>query len=406
MIDPLANGTGATVLARALAAYNAVRDAARPPAPASSPVGCLASPGYVNPANGNLMVRLAPPRPSTTDFLPTFTYNSLSRNASEVGTQWNASYDRFVEPNSPTTVSLFTGFEWFMYTDPDPVTKIYTTPPGATTKLQGDATTGWTETQADGSALFYDATGTLGYLRSKAGTRWTLTYNLTSMSLDNAVTEITGPFSRVTSFSYDTSGNLLRVQDPGGRITSFSHDENGNLTRVTSPELCVTSLVYGVLSGTTMTYLLESVTNPMGGRTTFIHQADGRIGAVQQPLGQRTTYTYLESGPNRVLGGGVPGWLDVRLQARVPTLENGPEIVVQDLSADLQQQVRSPRSPTHLLLLDHPLADHLVDRRFRERRRDPLAVAIPVPVVRDRRSVDFDVMAELLHRLEQLLRPL
>jgi hypothetical protein len=68
--------------------------------------------------------------------------------------------------------------------------------------------------------------------------------------------------------------------------------------------------------------------------------------------------------------------------------------------------VRSPRGPAHLLLLDHPLADHLVHRRFREGRRDPPAVAMPVPVVRDRIPVALDVMAELAHGLQQLLRPL
>jgi hypothetical protein len=44
--------------------------------------------------------------------------------------------------------------------------------------------------------------------------------------------------------------------------------------------------------------------------------------------------------------------------------------------------------PPHLLLLHHPLADHLIDRRLREPGRNPLAVAIalaivgyPVPIV-------------------------
>ena len=90
----------------------------------------------------------------------------------------------------------------------------------------------------------------------------------------------------------------------------------------------------------------------------------------------------------------------------IPALERRPQVLVQDPGADLQQPVRPPLGPPHLLLLDHPLADHLIDRRFRERRRDRLAMAIPIPVVGDRGPVGLDVMVELAHGLEQLLRPL
>ena len=112
----------------------------------------------------------------------------------------------------------------------------------------------------------------------------------------------------------------------------------------------------------------------------------------QRPVG--------ETGPNRVLCGGFLGWRDVCLQARIPTLECVPEVVVQDLRTDLQQQVCAPLGPTHLLFLDHPLADHLIHRRFHERRRDRLAVAIAIPVVGDEGLVGLDVVMEFAHGLE------
>ena len=124
------------------------------------------------------------------------------------------------------------------------------------------------------------------------------------------------------------------------------------------------------------------------------------------PSRSRHASRKIETGPNRVLGGGVPGRLDVRLQARIPAFERRPQGVVQDTRADLEQQVRTPRGPPHLLLLDHPLADHLIDRRFRKRRRDPLAVARPIPVIRDEGPVGLDVVVEFARGLEQLLRPL
>ena len=58
-----------------------------------------------------------------------------------------------------------------------------------------------------------------------------------------------------------------------------------------------------------------------------------------------------ETGPNRVLCGGFLGWRDVCLQSGIPTLECVPEVDVQDLRADLQQQVRAPLGSTHLLFL-------------------------------------------------------
>src|SRR6266545_5612434 len=37
----------------------------------------------------------------------------------------------------------------------------------------------------------------------------------------------------------------------------------------------------------------------------------------------------------------------------------------------------APLAPTHLLLLHHPLADHIIDRRFHKRRRDRCSFGTP-----------------------------
>jgi hypothetical protein len=52
--------------------------------------------------------------------------------------------------------------------------------------------------------------------------------------------------------------------------------------------------------------------------------------------------------------------------------------------------------PLHLLALDHALADHLIDRRFREGCRDRLAVAVALSVVRNEAAVVVDVAVEFL----------
>jgi YD repeat-containing protein len=53
-----------------------------------------------------------------------------------------------------------------------------------------------------------------------------------------------GPLGRRTSFTYDGSNNIRRVQDPSGRITSLTVNASTNLVRIVTPELCTTSLVY------------------------------------------------------------------------------------------------------------------------------------------------------------------
>jgi len=67
------------------------------------------------------------------------------------------------------------------------------------------------------------------------------------------------------------------------------------------------------------------------------------------------------------------------------------QFVVQDFRAHLQEQVRALLAPLHLLFLHHPLADHLVYRRFHERRRDPLVIPVPFAVVRDESTVGLDI---------------
>ena len=70
-------------------------------------------------------------------------------------------------------------------------------------------------------------------------------------------------------------------------------------------------------------------------------------------------------------------------EVRVPAVEVVGEVAVEHTGADLQEQVGALGRPAHLLLLDHTLADNLIDRRLSEGRGDPLAVAIPVAVFRD-----------------------
>src|SRR5216683_3766011 len=77
----------------------------------------------------------------------------------------------------------------------------------------------------------------------------------------------------------------------------------------------------------------------------------------------------------------------------VPAMEGVGEVVVQDACADLEQQVSASGCPAHLLLLDHPLADDLVDGGLDERARDGFARSEAFAVVWNPRAIGSDVAA-------------
>ena len=55
----------------------------------------------------------------------------------------------------------------------------------------------------------------------------------------------------------------------------------------------------------------------------------------------------------------------------------------------------STEGPLHLLLLDEPSADHLIDRRLNECRADPFALSPSLAKVWDELAVVLDVYLEL-----------
>ena len=102
----------------------------------------------------------------------------------------------------------------FLYSYTNNGTSYSAAAPGQNT-LTGNATTGWTETQPDGTSFNYDNTGVLRTIRNRAGVRWTLTWDAGF----DLVQAIQGPFGRRTSFVYNASSFVKRIVDPGGRIT-------------------------------------------------------------------------------------------------------------------------------------------------------------------------------------------
>jgi hypothetical protein len=56
------------------------------------------------------------------------------------------------------------------------------------------------------------------------------------------------------------------------------------------------------------------------------------------------------------------------LHSRIPANEGLPEFAIEDLCPHLEQVVRAGLTPSHLLLLNHALAHHLIHRGLHEAR--------------------------------------
>jgi YD repeat-containing protein len=236
--------------------------------------------------SGWLQVQVRPPAASPIDPHPLLTYNQQFRLvASEFGNGWSEAYRRKVQQAGSTGANVISGTgDTNAYTNKDPVTGYYAPPSAGLNSLKGDSG-GWTEKQTDGTAFRYDTSGKLVYLQNPAGARWTLAYNISATRL----LSIRDPFSRRTTYAYDASNNLRRIQDSGGRITSFTVNASGDLSRVIDPLANRTTLAYDSVHN------LKSWTNPKGDRTTLIANIVGSTYPnlyVTSPKGERTTFTY------------------------------------------------------------------------------------------------------------------
>jgi YD repeat-containing protein len=304
-MDPSVFGTGSLVLAKASSAYRRIQGTL--PLPHGCAEGCpipnLAScivdgsSVRIDPYTFDLTLNWSPPSGSPADFPLVYYYQLSATNSTEVGYRWSGTYHRYAEPQegiNPEPVNVWTPTFVYSYGNTG---SAYTTQTGQNT-LVGSGTSGWTETQPNGTAFTYLTTGVLSTIRNRAGVRWTLTWD----SGFNLVQNIQGPFGRRTTFTYNASSNLTRIQDPGGRITSVTVDSNGNLTRIISPALCVTSLVYD------SSHNLLALVSPLGDRTSFIQSAPL---AIQQPMGQRTTYLTVRMGKT-FIGNAIVNPLGVR----------------------------------------------------------------------------------------------
>src|SRR5450631_1136853 len=66
--------------------------------------------------------------------------------------------------------------------------------------------------------------------------------------------------------------------------------------------------------------------------------------------------------------------------------------------------MRTARGPSHLLFLNKPLGNELVDRRFHKASRNTFSTSMTLPVVDDTRCIVVDIGTEFLDGASQFLQ--
>ncbi|MDR3429665.1 MAG: DUF6531 domain-containing protein [Silvimonas sp.] len=134
------------------------------------------------------------------------------------------------------------------------------------------------------TSFSYDTNGNL-LSKSVAASGKSRSWNYTYNSFGQVLTA-TDPDSNKTSYTYDTSGNLTRLTDAKGHITQFtSYDANGNLLAMTDPNGKVTTLTWDARNR------LKS--RQSGSElTSYTYDLVGQLTSVVFPDGSSVSYTY------------------------------------------------------------------------------------------------------------------
>jgi RHS repeat-associated protein len=122
-----------------------------------------------------------------------------------------------------------------------------------------------------------------------SGSNATTSYTYNSLG---AVLTSTDPLGNVTTNTYDTKGNLLTVTTPApgtgasASVTHFAYDTKGQLTSITDPLNNVTALTY------TPAGLISTITDAQNKVTTYGYDAHGNRTSVTDALNHQTTFAY------------------------------------------------------------------------------------------------------------------
>ena len=257
------------------------------------------------------------------------TYNSLEAPWGKVSQRWWQGYERYLQISDTEVDVLDATGAGLRFKETS--TGGFTTPTGYSKDLTKNADGAYTLTdRKSGSRDTYDANGTLTKVTDK--NKGTITVDQHDEGDEHKGFKLTGTRSgrwidlvktypnqwqakdhtgRTAVFDLDADGNLAKVTDTAGKATGYEYDGDGRVTKVTTPEGTVTVFTYDDQNRvTSMLRATEStgsghtgptwrydysattpkdagtttVTDPDGDQTLYIHNADGEVTKVTDPL--------------------------------------------------------------------------------------------------------------------------
>ncbi|MCF0077670.1 RHS repeat-associated core domain-containing protein [Streptomyces lomondensis] len=286
----------------------------------------------VNVSNGNLML-------AATDFdiagvgqklQLTRTYNSLEAPWGKVSQRWWQAYERYLQVGDGEVVVFDATGNTLRFKENS--TGGYTTPTGYSKDLKKNADGTYTLTdRKSGTRDTFNEHGTLTKVTDKNDGLITVDqhdegsehngFKLTEtrsgrwidlVKTDASQWQAKDHTGRTAVFDLDAAGNLAKVTDTDGKATAYEYDSSRRLTKVTTPEGTVTLFTYDAHNrvssmqratesssdghkGPTWRYDYTAatpsdagtttVTDPDGDATKYLHNADGEVSKVTDPLG-------------------------------------------------------------------------------------------------------------------------
>ncbi|MDQ0407083.1 RHS repeat-associated core domain-containing protein [Streptomyces sp. NPDC000349] len=265
------------------------------------------------------------------------TYNSLEAPWGKVSQRWWQAYERYLQVGDGEVDVFDATGNLIRFTAESDGT--YTTPAGYSKDLKKNADGTYTLTdRKSGSKDTYSEHGTLLKVTDKnKGTitveqhdeggehkGFKLTETRSGRWIDLVKTypnqwQAKDHTGRTVVLDLDGAGNLVKVTDTAGKATTYEYDGSRRVTKVTTPEGSATLFTYdghnrvrsmqratestsGGHTGPTWRYDYTAatpshagtttVTDPDGDATQYVHNADGEVTKVTDPLGHTRHATY------------------------------------------------------------------------------------------------------------------
>lgn len=216
----------------------------------------------------------------------------------------------------------------------------------------------------------YDTLGNLLQKTITAGTQartWIYTYNASGqiLTLDGPRTDV----NDITRFSYDSQGNLASLTNALGQVSAFTrYDANGRLLSMTDPNGLVTNLSYDqrgrllarTVGGETTAYAYDGAGNlikttlPDGSSLSFGYDAAHRLTGVVDSLGNHIDYTLDAMGNRTKVDTFDPTNKLVQTHSSV---FNALDLVAQDIGAKKQTTAYGYDNNDNLTAITDPLTN-------------------------------------------------